>query len=343
MHLAPNLIEQHTRSYNRPRNILFAVLCFAVIGWYGLEFTGHSDRVFQILKNEAPRTQIGGDVAIEYTTTTVIIPARSTTNTFDNASVSAKSFLVKDNETGEILIAKNEYAARPIASITKLMSALVLLDIGLDPEHGTTTAANGEVFDTFLQSHLVYKTKDVWNVAFVGSSNRAILSLVDESGVTREEFVKKMNDKARELGMSDAVFFDPTGLDERDIASASDVLLLLKVALTKKKLTDALSRTQYSFATVIGQHKRDIYNTNWLLLGWIPNTFHKLYPGKTGYIPESGYNFTTRIEDEGKHAIDIVVLGAASHEARFEEARDIAEWVFENFKWEEKIITVPKK
>lgn len=343
MYIAPNLIEKQTRSYNGPRNIIFLVLCFAVVGWYGLEFSGHSDQVLEVLKNEAPKAQVGGDVVIEYVTSTVIIPVQITTGTFDNTLITAKSFFVKDYETGETLASKDEYVARPIASITKLMSALVLLDTGLDPEHGTTTAANGEVFDTFLQSHLVYKTKDVWNAAFVGSSNRAILSLVDGSGITRDEFVKRMNDKARELGMSDAIFYDPTGLDERNMASASDILLLLKVALTKKQLTDALLHTQYAFATLEGEHKRNIYNTNWLLLGWIPNKFYKIYPGKTGYIPASGYNFTTRIEDEGKHAIDIVVLGANNHEARFEEARDIAEWVFENFRWEEKIITVPKK
>lgn len=339
----PLNIEKYTRSQNTARNIVFIGLCLSLVGWYGLEITGRSDEVISAITNENHQPKVGGDVSVEYIASKIIVPVLSTTTTLNGAEFSAKSFLIKDHETGETLVAKEEYVARPIASITKLMSGLILLDAGLDPYTGTTTAANGEVFDTFLQSHFVYEKKDVWNTAFVGSSNRAVLSLVDQTGITRDEFVKRMNDKARELGMSDAVFFDPTGLDEKDVASASDVLMLLNAALSKKEIADALLLKQYQFATVKGEHKRDIYNTNWLLIGWIPNSFSKLYPGKTGYIPASGYNFTTRVENAEGRVIDIVILGANSHEARFEEARDLAEWVFENYTWQEKTIMVPKK
>ncbi len=78
-----------------------------------------------------------------------------------------------------------------------------------------------------------------------------------------------------------------------------------------------------------------MYNTNWMLLGWVTNDFYKLYGGKTGYIVASGYNFTMRVENEDNHILDVVVLGADSHEGRFTEARDVAEWVFDNYTWPE--------
>ena len=75
-----------------------------------------------------------------------------------------------------------------------------------------------------------------------------------------------------------------------------------------------------------------MWNTDWILLDWIPNEFAVFHGGKTGYITASGYNFTMRVENDG-HMLDVVVLGASSHEGRFTEARDIAKWVFTNYKW----------
>lgn len=337
-HDAPNLIHTRPNRTNTVRNLLFIFLIFGLVGWYGVRFAKEVEHVAPLVSaDSASNEEVGGDVVIQFREQTFIEPVQVTTNTLDVGSFSAEGFLVKDITTGKSLVTHNEYAARPIASITKLMSAIVLLDTGI-PLTGTTTAANGEVFDTFLLSNFVYDTEDVWNTALVGSSNRAILSLVDRTGMTRDAFVAQMNAKARELGMSDTVFTDPSGLDEGNTASASDVLILLKEALDRGQIYDALRQKEYSIATIAGAHERDMYNTNWLLLGWIPHRFSLLHPGKTGYIPASGYNFTTRIENEEGHSIDIVVLGADSHESRFEETRDIANWVFTNFDWQKKTI-----
>jgi D-alanyl-D-alanine carboxypeptidase len=67
-------------------------------------------------------------------------------------------------------------------------------------------------------------------------------------------------------------------------------------------------------------------------LGWIPHPFD-IRGGQTGYIHASGYNVAVEIADKNGHVLDIVVLGAASNEARFEIARDLAAWTFENFEW----------
>lgn len=345
MKFAPNLVEGYSRRSNKARNILFLVFCIALIAWYGLVATGHSeevsDKILTVLTPEKKDKQ-GGDVTIELVEKKIMVPVKTTTSTVDLGGFSARAILVKDHETGETLLGKDEYTVRPIASITKLLSGLVLLDNAISFT-STTVAINGGVADGFLLVDTPYTIEDVWNVAFVGSSNRAVLTLVEASGLSKETFVERMNQKARELGMSDARFTDPTGLDETDMASASDVLLLLNAALDRKEIYDALALKQYEYAPLVKAKTKGIYSTNWLLMGWIPHTFEMLFPGKTGYIPESGYNFTTRVQNKEGRALDIVILGAESHEARFEEARDIAQWIFENYTWQEKIIIIPKK
>jgi len=86
----------------------------------------------------------------------------------------------------------------------------------------------------------------------------------------------------------------------------------------------------YSFER---ENEHHLWNTNWLLLGWIPYDGFILRGAKTGYIPRSRYNFTVQVEDTDGHIIDVVVLGAEAHEARFTEARDIAKAVFEAYRW----------
>jgi D-alanyl-D-alanine carboxypeptidase len=79
--------------------------------------------------------------------------------------------------------------------------------------------------------------------------------------------------------------------------------------------------------------KHQFWNTNWLLLGWVPHPFAEIRGGKTGYIPASGYNVAVEIGAGDGRALDVVVLGAENNEARFEIARDMAQWMFENFQW----------
>lgn len=339
MYDAPNLITVK-RSTNTVRNTMFLFLVVGLVGWYGVRFVDESKNIVPAVAQVDGNTQ-GGDITITFEEHTITEPIKVSTSTYDMTNFSAKSILLKDVATGKSLVTYNEYDIRPIASITKLMSAIVLLDMQVSLT-GTTVAASGNVYDSFLIAGLEYERDDLWNAALIGSSNRAILSLVDESGVSREEFIQRMNQKARELGMSDTTFTDPTGLDDKNVSSASDILILLKEALDRKEIYIALSRTEYNLATIAGEHDTRVRNTNWLLLRWIPHTFAKLHPGKTGFIPASGYNFTTRIEDEEGNEVDVVVLGANAHENRFSEARDITSWVFTNYDWQTRTVRTPK-
>jgi len=246
---------------------------------------------------------------------------------------SAQSIIVKDQKSGAVLLRKNEYEKRPIASITKLMSALVLLERNLNWTTSTRVVAD-QVSDTHMYAGDTYTITQLWQAALVGSSNKAVLTLVDASGLPREAFIERMNDKAKELGMIDSNFTDPTGLDDTNISTASDLSILISEALKSERIRNTLNIKEmdlYSKERKRGEH---IWNTDWLLLNWIPNQLN-LRGGKTGYIPASGYNFAMQVADDKGHIINAVVLGARDYQARFTECRDIAKWALENYKWPE--------
>lgn len=258
------------------------------------------------------------------------------------ADISAVSAVVKDTESGVMLYAKNEYAPRPIASITKLMSALVILEAGPDWDKSAVVAPD-DISDTHMYKGEVYTMESLWRAALVGSSNKAVLSLVDGLQISRDVFVERMNQKATELGMTNTRFVEPTGLDPLNVSTAADVALLLEAALDSNEIRQTLLLPEYHLVSVDGAIRHHTWNTNWLLLGWITNQFYDLRGGKTGYIPAAGYNFAMQVADGRGDTVDVVVLGADSHEERFTDARDIAMSVFDNYVWPENAIVAGEK
>lgn len=250
-------------------------------------------------------------------------------------NLSAAVVVVVDDKSNTILYKKNIDEVRSLASITKLMSALVLNDLNLDWNSSTIISEN----DTDPSSHHLnegekYILDDLWKVALIGSSNSAIRALARVTGLNEEDFVKKMNEKAEALGLNSLQFVESTGLDERNMGKAVDVLRLLKAALKVDKISETLKMGEYFAVPLNNKTKHHVWSTDWLLINWIPNNFDKdVLAGKTGFIDQSGYNFVVRIPGEKSHVLRTVILGAASNEKRFTEARDISEWVFENYIW----------
>jgi serine-type D-Ala-D-Ala endopeptidase (penicillin-binding protein 7) len=254
---------------------------------------------------------------------------------------SAVSVIVRDVKSDEILFEKNVNEERPIASITKLMSALTILERNPD-WNATSTVQRDDLSDNHMYAGDTYELKELWQAALIGSSNKAIYTLADAVGISKESFTERMNQLALELGMSQTHFVEPTGLNAKNISTASDLTKLLSRALEHKNLQEGLLTPELDLYSAKRDKKHHIWNTNWILLGWIENNFAKFYGGKTGYIPAAGYNFSMRVGNEHGNAIDVIVLGTNSNEARFTEARDIANWVFDNYQWQNTTTTITK-
>ncbi len=266
-----------------------------------------------------------------------LLPMLRQKNLSYTATMTAKTAMIVDDQTNTVLFRKNPDEVRSLASMSKLMSALVLNDLVAD--WTTSTVITDEDADPSNHNLFVgerYTLDNLWKVALVDSSNSAIHALVHSTGLTEEEFAKKMNEKAKELGLYSLHFVEPTGLDSRNMGKAVDVLRLLKIALQFDRITNALRLPKYFAGPQNRISRHQVWSTNWLLTNWVPNTFDKNFlVGKTGYIDQSGYNFVVRVPGEKSHTIRVIILGASSNEARFTEARDLAEWTFANFVWPE--------
>ncbi len=281
-------------------------------------------------RSESLATVVGGDITV----LPPAIPQPILTGTLpEEQQFSAQSILVKDTKTGMLLYGKNPYSERPIASVTKLMSALVLLESTIDWSMQATVVSD-DLVDNHMEAGDIYTMEELWQAALVASSNKAIFTLADHVGWPREAFVERMNQKAIELGMSQTHFVEPTGLDEQNTSSASDLALLLHEVMRIDKIRTTLLLPE---ATIIPSQTAKPYhmwNTNWLLLEWVPHSFAHILGGKTGFIPASGYNFVMQVEHKDGRILDVIVLGAAIHEARFTEARDVATAIFDAYTWQ---------
>ena len=284
--------------------------------------------------NHIENNTIGGDKTVNFPLSNPTTPLSRNTNNY-NLPLTASSAMVMDTGSKEILFKKDSDKVRPLASITKLMSAITLLDFPIDWSATTTITSEDGNSDQHVQLGEVYTMENLWKSGLVGSSNKAIKALVRSAGLNREAFVDLMNKKAQELGLDSLRFVEPTGLSSQNVGSASDIILLLKEALRFDKIYTTLQIKEHYANPLNKEKKRRVWSTNWLITDWIQNDFrNSAVVGKTGYIPESGYNFVTAItNDKNQRQIISVVLGANSNELRFEEVRDLSKWVFGKFAW----------
>lgn len=146
----------------------------------------------------------------------------------------ASSILVQDIDNGDVLFERDSDEARPIASITKLMTALVILDADLDLNESIQIDASDHQLNSEIPSRLATGTKwtrnDLLKMALAASENSAAHALGRTYPDGLSAFVKAMNNKAKELGMTNSSFVEPTGLSNDNIANANDLVKLLIAA-----------------------------------------------------------------------------------------------------------------
>jgi D-alanyl-D-alanine endopeptidase (penicillin-binding protein 7) len=243
--------------------------------------------------------------------------------------ISAQAAAVMDKNTGLILWQKNATAVRPLASITKLMTALVFLANNPGWETAVVMAEADEVngASNNLMRNETVTVEDLFNLALVGSDNNAARALVRSTSLPEEDFIKLMNKKAQELGLTKTVFKEVTGLSEANVSTALDILTLAKTAFTKEEIKQATTKKSYNLVTKEGRVEK-IVSTNHLL-----NSYLNISAGKTGYITASGYCLVAQVNGEQGQEIITVVLGSVSNADRFYDLKVLAAWILQNFSW----------
>lgn len=198
--------------------------------------------------------------------------------------------LVVDQTTGTDVYAKNTDKIRPIASITKLMTAMVVFDAGLPLDEHIHIKDEDKDRLKYSRSRLPVGSRltrdELLRSALVGSENRAAAALARTYPGGREAFVAAMNRKAAGLGMQDTTFVDPTGLHPGNLSTARDVVRLAVAAYGYAAIRAITTRPQFVVKSEGRAKDRRFRNTN--LLVRKPRAAWQIGISKTGYIQEAG-------------------------------------------------------
>ncbi len=240
-------------------------------------------------------------------------------------STDSRSVAVIDAETGESIYQKDADIARPMASITKVMTAMVVLDAGLDMREEITLDPEDFVGPKRASSNL--KSGDRLNraemllMALMKSENPAAKSLSRNYPGGYSAFMRAMNRKAQELGMSTAFFGDPTGLDKRNVASSNDLVKMVRAAGNYDVIRRFSTTKSYDFYVSnygSGNRTYKANNTNSL----VRDGSYPIGISKTGFINEAGRCIVMETRVNNRPAI-IVILGANSSATRLGDAKNI--------------------
>jgi D-alanyl-D-alanine carboxypeptidase len=262
------------------------------------------------------------------------IPQKINQNSL-GVEVTARSGVVIDWESGEVLWEKNSFTQQSIASLTKLMTALVFLEYNPGWEKKVTVTAEDqrEGGAAFFVVGDEVTVRDLFYVTLVRSINCSAAALVRSTGLAEGDFVKAMNQKAKDLGLKNTNFVDPTGLEVGNISNAQEVAILLQQALNNNAIANATTLSSHTAKILNKNENRVAQNTDWLLGSFLNQKPYQIVGGKTGYLDEAGYCLSLGVEREGKKVIS-VVLGSDSLENRFNDTKGLIDWVFRNYSWE---------
>lgn len=183
----------------------------------------------------------------------------------------------------------------PIASLSKVMTALVLLDT--DPDWTKTITISQSVIDyprqivgddatseVDIEAGQKISFYDLWVAMLLASSNQSAVALADSTGLTRSEFISKMNDKAEELGLTQTIFYDIAGLDASNVSTAREMAMIAKAAFQKSDIVNATAKTAYTMSAKNPDNSYaevQVVNRNTSLMAFGPEA------AKTGFLIEA--------------------------------------------------------
>lgn len=240
----------------------------------------------------------------------------------------ASNALVYASEPNFIVYQKEAKEQRPIASLTKLMTALVFLDQNPNWEDYYTITSEDNVAGGRVNLFLgdTISIKELFKTALIASDNGATVALVRSTGISEEEFILKMNEKAESLALFSTKFSDVTGLSDANVSTAFDLIRLAKVVFKNEHISSALSKNEYRYISKEGREK--------IITSTIETiSDKKLIAGKTGYIESSGFNFLGHYINSDNREVFSVVLNSDTRHNRFIEAANLANWAFDNCYW----------
>lgn len=242
----------------------------------------------------------------------------------DTLDLKSSVALVIDQDTSEVLFSKNEQAILPIASLTKLMTGLILSEAHLPMNDLITISQEDVDTEKHSSSRLKVGTElsrgELLHLALMSSENRAAHALARSYPGGLPVFVGLMNAKARQIGMSDTSYEEPTGLSSKNQSSARDLAKLVNIAHGDPMLRELTTSPDYQVA--VGNRTLQFNNTNRL----VKNPSWEIGLQKTGYIAEAGRCLVMQTKIAGRKLI-MVFLDSAGKLSRLGDAERVRRWV----------------
>lgn len=242
----------------------------------------------------------------------------------DQPDVRSNAVLVIDAADSSVLFARHATVAAPIASITKLMTALVVLDAGQPLDEPIIITPADRDLEKGSASRLNVGARlsrgDLLHLALMSSDNRAAHAVGRRYPGGLPKMLTAMNAKARALGMTSAKFVDPTGLSERNVASAADLSRLV-IAASRNPTIRKFS-TDHEFSVVVGKRRLEFRNSNTL----VAKSDWDIELQKTGYTNEAGRCLVMKTRIDGRSVV-IVLLDSFGKYTRVADARRIRRWL----------------
>lgn len=253
-------------------------------------------------------------------------------------ALTARSAIVIDVESGTPLFDKQFDVSASIASLTKLMTALVFLEHNPGWDKVITLEKRDERPGS---SPRLYRgdevlVRDLFYASLVSSDNNSTIALVRSTGYDEPAFVALMNQKARQWGLSNTMFLDPTGLNDGNVSTALDISRLIFHAMLSEDIRHATTRRSYNVSARNSNQVRKLYTTDRLLESYINNEY-EIKGGKTGFTTEAGSCLGVMVGDKRGREIIVVVMGSQNNVQRFTEVKALTEWTFENYEWAHKL------
>jgi serine-type D-Ala-D-Ala endopeptidase (penicillin-binding protein 7) len=238
--------------------------------------------------------------------------------------VRAAAAIIYNPETNQVLWESNAQDQRSIASITKVMTALVFLESGA-PLSTPVTIQRADVYrasTTYLRAGYQVTADDLINLLLIGSDNAAARALARVSPYGAAGFIDQMNGKAEELGLERTHYADPSGLLADNVSSAYDMARLIAFASADERIGSVMRKASHTVQA--GKRTINVNSTNQL----VKTGEYDVLGGKTGFISRSGYCLATllRLPQSGQQ-VAVVVLGAKSNQGRFWETRHLFNWM----------------
>lgn len=247
-----------------------------------------------------------------------VMPVFAVDHQYDKAGMASASV---NAVNGQFLAGQNQDVILPLASLTKLMTALVLLDLKLDFNKKVIITekeinyVNAYIEEGDITSKINLKAgdkvlvKDLWHAMLIASSNEAAVALVDNSGLTRAQFIARMNSKAKIFGLKKTKFTEMSGIDPKNIGTAKEMAIIAWRAYRNLTIRRAGILDSYQFKDLKTDRAISVYNRNTSLMAMEPLAM------KVGYLTEAKNNCAIRLQSKGKDRV-IVILHAINNQRR---------------------------